>query len=249
MDFKNSLGTSLRKLRESKKLSLRNVEDKLHIRRAYLEAIEKGEYEAIPSEIYVRGFLRSYARFLGVSSEKCLRRYEEEKEGLQKKACKKAEPSKRVEPRKTNEPSSLRRTSRRDLDRDEIAERTDQRRKKEGGSSGWVLGVLCFLLVVGIGLWQGPNVISLFQSQMKTGTGSVKVETLIERGVWLQVWVDGRLKGEGYFPSNSRHEWQGTSEVRITAGDGSRIFVKPNGLDQRKMSDFSEVTQLVFKAP
>ena len=73
MDFKNSLGTSLRKLRESKKLSLRNVEDKLHIRRAYLEAIEKGEYEAIPSEIYVRGFLRSYARFLGVSSEKCLR--------------------------------------------------------------------------------------------------------------------------------------------------------------------------------
>ena len=34
MDFKNSLGTSLRKLRESKKLSLRNVEDKLHIRRA-----------------------------------------------------------------------------------------------------------------------------------------------------------------------------------------------------------------------
>ena len=108
MDFKNSLGTSLRKLRESKKLSLRNVEVKLHIRRAYLVAIEKGEYEAIPSEIYVRGFLRSYARFLGVSSEKCLRRYEEEKEGLQKKAGKKAEPSMRVEPRKTNEPSSLR---------------------------------------------------------------------------------------------------------------------------------------------
>ncbi len=249
MNFKNSLGTSLRKLREAKNLSLRNVEDKLHIRRAYLEAIEKGEYGAIPSEIYVRGFLRSYARFLGVSPEKCLRRYEEEKEGIQRKTNKKVEPSKRVEPRQKAEPNQLRRAGRRDFDQDEISERTDQRRKKEGGSSGWLLGVLCFLLVVGIGLWQGPKVISLFQSQMATSTGSVKVETLVEKGVWLQVWVDGRLKGEGYFPSSSRHEWQGTSEIRITAGDGSRVFVKPNGLDQRKMSDFSEVTQLVFKAP
>jgi cytoskeleton protein RodZ len=57
---------------------LRFVAETLHIRYVYLEAIEAGRYEELPGAVYVVGFIRSYADFLGLDSEEVARRSKDE---------------------------------------------------------------------------------------------------------------------------------------------------------------------------
>lgn len=74
-----TLGERFRKIRGERRISLGEVSRSTQIRVKYLEAIESGEYEKLPAEVYVRGFLRSYAAFLSVSEDAILRLYERER--------------------------------------------------------------------------------------------------------------------------------------------------------------------------
>jgi len=45
----------------------------------YLEYLENGQYEKLPAEVYVRGFLRSYARYLNIDEQALVKLYERER--------------------------------------------------------------------------------------------------------------------------------------------------------------------------
>lgn len=61
------LGDRLRQAREEKGLTIKQVQEETKIRRRYLDAMESGEFYIIPGgEVYQRGFLRTYARYLGI---------------------------------------------------------------------------------------------------------------------------------------------------------------------------------------
>ena len=62
------LGDEFRVAREARHLSLSDVSDQIHIRSIYLEAIEKDD-PSFAAPVYVKGFIRTYARFLGLDSE------------------------------------------------------------------------------------------------------------------------------------------------------------------------------------
>jgi cytoskeleton protein RodZ len=70
----NKVGTLLQASRLRLGHDLRFVAETLHIRFVYLEAIEAGRYEELPGAVYVIGFIRSYADFLGLDSEEVVRR-------------------------------------------------------------------------------------------------------------------------------------------------------------------------------
>jgi len=59
-----TVGELLRKEREKKGLSLKDIENAINIRVLYLDAIEKGDYHVIPGEVYLKGFIRNYANYL-----------------------------------------------------------------------------------------------------------------------------------------------------------------------------------------
>ncbi len=59
-------GQLLRHTREEKGLTLSEVQAETKIRERYLTAMECGNLEIIPGDVYRRGFLRSYANFLGL---------------------------------------------------------------------------------------------------------------------------------------------------------------------------------------
>ena len=50
-------------------MSLSDVAEHLHIRSTYLQAIEEEDWPVIGAPVYIRGFIRTYARFLGVDPE------------------------------------------------------------------------------------------------------------------------------------------------------------------------------------
>ncbi|HHY36495.1 MAG TPA: helix-turn-helix domain-containing protein [Firmicutes bacterium] len=63
---REEIGQFLKRMREEKGISLRTVAEETKIRVRYLKALEEGDYANLPGDVYARGFLRSYARFLGV---------------------------------------------------------------------------------------------------------------------------------------------------------------------------------------
>ena len=64
-----ALGERFRAAREARGLSLSDVAEQIRIRSVYLGAIEDENWGAIGAPVYARGFLRTYARFLGLDPE------------------------------------------------------------------------------------------------------------------------------------------------------------------------------------
>ena len=53
-------------------MSLSDVAEQIRIRSVYLAAIEEENWSTIGAPVYVRGFLRTYARFLGFDPEEAV---------------------------------------------------------------------------------------------------------------------------------------------------------------------------------
>jgi cytoskeletal protein RodZ len=66
------LGERFRAAREARGLSLSDVAEQIRIRSVYLAAIEDQNWNAIGAPVYIRGFLRTYARFLGIDPEEAV---------------------------------------------------------------------------------------------------------------------------------------------------------------------------------
>ncbi len=80
-----SIADTLRLARKQHGQDLRTVSQVLRIRHAYLEAIEKGEFDQLPGAAYAIGFLRTYAEFLGLDGEQIAERYKREIQGAEPK--------------------------------------------------------------------------------------------------------------------------------------------------------------------
>jgi hypothetical protein len=64
------IGATLRDARNRRKIDLSEVEAAIKIRVRYLQAIENEEWDALPGSAYTRGFIRTYAYYLGLDGER-----------------------------------------------------------------------------------------------------------------------------------------------------------------------------------
>ena len=63
------IGNSLREARERKGLAYPEIESATKIRAKYIRALEEEDFTAIPGDAYIRGFLRTYADYLGLDPD------------------------------------------------------------------------------------------------------------------------------------------------------------------------------------
>ena len=70
-----SLGTHLRTEREKKGVTLEQLASATKINIRLLEALEEDRYTELPAKPFVRGFIASYCKFIGISSDEILRQY------------------------------------------------------------------------------------------------------------------------------------------------------------------------------
>lgn len=68
MELENP-GTQLSNLRQQKGYSIEYVASKLHLRVRVIELIENCEFNLLPEPVFVKGYLRAYAKLLGVSPD------------------------------------------------------------------------------------------------------------------------------------------------------------------------------------
>jgi len=96
------IGEVLRETRRRREVELAEVEAATRIRPRYLRAIEAEEWDALPGGFYTRGFIRTYASFLGLDGERLAEDYRESIEGASREwtplqdAVPPAKPTRRV---------------------------------------------------------------------------------------------------------------------------------------------------------
>lgn len=70
-----SVGQYLRRHREARRMSLEEVSRATRVPNSSVEKIEADQFDELPGEVFVRGFLKSYAKAVGLKPDDVLARY------------------------------------------------------------------------------------------------------------------------------------------------------------------------------
>lgn len=71
----SSLGEKLRQAREARGVSLGEVAEQTRISTHYLEAIESDDYRNLPGGIFNKGFVKAFAKYVGIDEQEALQDY------------------------------------------------------------------------------------------------------------------------------------------------------------------------------
>jgi cytoskeleton protein RodZ len=70
-----SFGNWLRRQREVREISLREIADASKISLRYLEAFEQDRFDMLPAPVFARGFLREYAKYVGLDPDEVVNHF------------------------------------------------------------------------------------------------------------------------------------------------------------------------------
>jgi cytoskeletal protein RodZ len=243
------LGDEFRASREARHLSLSDVSEQIHIRSIYLQSIEEEDWAAIGAPVYIRGFIRTYARFLGLDAERAVGLFNASYEGPPAAEAKGPAPAAVYVA--THKGPSL---------------------------YLWLAAGAAVLLVAYVGYTYfqvqvaepvpapkvaaaspspaasaAPSPAASPQASTPAGSPAARATALSRQTLelrltgrsWLLVAVDGSKALEGIFPAGTRREFHGRS-ASVRAGNAGGVDVFVNGKDQGKMGNPGDVVQRTF---
>jgi cytoskeletal protein RodZ len=70
-----SFGDELRREREIRGISLKEIADATKISKRFLDALERNDHRTLPAPVFTRGFVREYSRYVGLNAEEMVNRY------------------------------------------------------------------------------------------------------------------------------------------------------------------------------
>jgi len=236
-----ALGERFRAAREARGLSLSDVSEQIRIRSVYLAAIEEERWSAIGAPVYIRGFLRTYARFLGLAPEDVVTEFNAETE--------QSLPDERTSAQSTAPP---------------------ERPSNRGSLLVWTAALVAVLLVAFVvynelTMHRAPSALvsaSALPSPLPSSEAeasslpssrpsSVPAAAASSLGVvfsapsWLRVTVDGSVSMEGTFPAGTTKTFHGRKAlVRIGNAGGVEIYV--DGKDVGKLGKSGDVAERAF---
>jgi cytoskeleton protein RodZ len=262
----DGLGLWLRRTRETRQISLPDAEKALRIRRRYLQALEMGDYTALPGEIQARGFLRNYARYLNLPVEEALARYDAEIQGRPMQP--RAHTNSPLEPKApvVNRPSVF---SPPPTEAEEIA---SPRARIPSFVFQILLVALVFFVVVAGGsfIWlqianrnQHTNgastpVTTQVQTSSTTTTqstpttpltfvasadGLVHLQLMANEHAWVRVSADDRIIFEGTADPGQMLETSAEGMLIVATGNGGAFQIYINGTDWGTLGGSGEVVR------
>jgi transcriptional regulator with XRE-family HTH domain len=264
-----TIGHILQETRERLGLSLDEVERGTRIRTHHLEAMERGEFDTLPSPVQARGFLHNYSEFLGLDAEDILLQFAE-----------KLQSGRRGQNARViyGEPAT----------RPSVEVRSRRPRWFSSDlfiAAGITIAILIMLVWGGSSLMESlgesapnsdeiaellipsitispsslnqtmesvepiqatpiPTEPSLVPTQaiIIGPTNQVMLRLVIEKRSWISVLVDG----EEQFPEHRATagqilEFQGEESIEVTTGNGAGVRVFYNGQDQGMMGELGQV--------
>jgi len=159
-DHLPSLGKELRDQREARNLSIEQVAVDLHIDRRFIKAIEQDNYAMIGKQVFIRGYVRNYARYLEIDQQLVMEMLEPFLELIDHRPQK---------PEFLD--TDINAAEHLDYTKAQLSFSTRQQRQRSGILAFWT-ALLLFLLLVG-----GGGIIYVYFNQTEPGPSVVKVDT------------------------------------------------------------------------
>ncbi|MGC9993592.1 MAG: RodZ domain-containing protein [Candidatus Cybelea sp.] len=228
------LGERFRAAREARGASLSDAADQIRIRSVYLSAIEDEHWEAIGPPVYIRGFLRTYARYLRLDPEEAVAEFN---------TTLPEPPAPRTE-----EPARGLASGRRGPALIWIA-----------GTVAVLLVAFVFYNELMLRSQHGavamasatpaavasPSPSPVAPSPTPALGGASSLALVLSAPSWLRVTVDGNVSMEGTFPAGTSKTFHGKSAlVRIGNAGGVEIYV--DGQDRGKLGKAGDVVEQAF---
>lgn len=234
------LGTELRNGRERRGISLAVLAGTTKIGVATLQAMERGDFGRLPGGIFTRGFLRAYAREVGLDPELMVQQYLAE-----------FEPSL---PTKPTAPGSD--PGERDLGPVEMEEleRRSQRKQLVAGAVVLMLGPFLYFTFLGrhsganrsaahqtpppaavthandeVGTTGSPEQTSIASLDLGRQAGGLHLQIQPTGACWVSAIADGRQGLQHLMTAGEREEVSATDEVLLRVGDPSTCAFSING--------------------
>lgn len=267
------IADTLRIQRETLGVSLDEAEKQTRVRRHYLESLEKGDLDAMPSPVQGRGMLKNYAAFLGLDPEPLLMDFAE---GLQQALAN----------RRSMETGSNRRPQRSLL-----------RRMVSGDL---VLGGIFLLGLVIFVIWAigrvsavqasqtpsetAPAIVDILDpiatetpspspsptldpladtsdpaaefdltqtaipTQPITNDAPVQVYIVVVERTWMRVTVDGQVEFEGRVIPGSAYPFSGRDQIQLLASSGSALEIIYNQQNLGPLGLFGQIVERIYTA-
>lgn len=262
------IGVELRQRRELLSLHFDEVERNTHVKAHYLDALERGALEDLPSTVQTRGMLANYATFLDLDVDVLLLRFADALQARHRER----NPQKPA--RKPGQPI--------------IANMPPVRSFVAGDM---IFGIGMAILLVGFAIW-GVSRVMAIQSQREVqptgpsisdmllstpdpasftatatflpveafpGEPTVTVEiptqnvnapvqlnlVAVER-TYMRVIVDGEVEFDGRVVPGNAYPFEAESQVEVLVGSGAAIRVVYNGRDLGLMGTFGQVVNNIY---
>jgi cytoskeletal protein RodZ len=272
----NEIGQQLRQRREMLSLTLDEIERHTRMRAQFMDALEKGEFDKLPSPVQTRGLLSNYAEFLDLDVNALLLRFADALQARRRERHPENPAKRRGQP--------------------DIPEKLPMLRSIIAGDM--VFGVGMVLLLIGFSVWGISRVIAL-QSEQRAevqveatglsisealiGTpveavvsevtlipaedtpipelpeGTVEIPTpaanvnvqvniiAVERS-YLQVIVDGEEVFNGRTIPGNAYPFEAEQSIEIVAGNGAALRVVYNQRDLGLLGGFGQIARFIYTA-
>jgi cytoskeletal protein RodZ len=236
MHLPDSLGKILKRIRESKNLSIEEVSERSRIPRHIVSIIEEDRLNEIKSIFYAKSFVKTYAAFLGALDESGVKEYI---------ACGIQQQQKKPEIKEQNRGQAC---------------LSPIKYKKQ------LLLVMAGIFILWAGYFaigqvsrfiknastkkqakiaivkkESPKKAEKEKPKAQDAIKDVKKETSYEKydsvelevsaleNTWLQIIVDGNIVFTGLFKKGSRDTWKAKKEIKLEAGNSGVIKMSVNG--------------------
>ena len=249
------IGETLVAARRQQGVALSDAAAETRVRESYLAALEAEDFAALGGDVYVKGFLRSYARFLRLDPEPLIAAYRNE-----------------YERHHVDEASPLAHQP--------VAPLNPERSPVLLIGAGVAVIVVAVLALIGLmggndedpedpGLVAPEPVETVPPSDLPSEEGTlpptepasepptdgptevlaadgVKLRLALDGPSWMRVTVDGQVQLEGEQAEGERLTFEGTESVHIRIGDASAVRVRVNGEDRGTLGGPGKVVEKTY---
>lgn len=219
-----SVGEVLKKAREEKNLTLKEIYNKTKISEKFLEKIESGIFDFAP-EPYVKAFLRSYARVVGLNPDEVIKLYDSEVSALKPKETMKEEEKRKIQ--------------------FDFASFVSE-------NVLWLIGgallvLLAIFIFIGVGreerkeirkkgfetaveeILKDDKITTMEKRSVEMGPDSLELKILASDSVWLSVLVDSVQAREFLMPPNTSLTLKAKNNFSFTIGNAGGVKFILNG--------------------
>ena len=266
------VGEVLRAERERRQLTIHDIEEATSIRALYIEAIEEGNYDKLPGDVYTKGFIKNYSTFLNLDAESLTKQFVEERtpeptpeeviagdNDSSNKKIPQEVPTEKIDP-----PKLRRRRSHSDSD---------------SVSSKLVAAVVLIAAIAGCAWYffassdgeiadndskpkieqsateegilppgqtveeQKPNAVAAAPNNQS----GVNIQAKFTGECWTEVTVDGMVVYEDVASAGQTLSWSGKDNVIIRVGNAGAVDITENGKTVGQLGAIGEVTERTFR--